>query len=165
MKTSLYIPQIFGLSLEVYFILIILGVPTFFICRKFFRKHVEDSKQRKILTWAVTLVSTPLIYIGLFSLLFYSWTHYPTHDFDSIKWFANKETRYELSDNFIQSEMLIGKTKAEVHQLLGYEGNTDKEDVWFFELGYKPVFLNIDPDTLEIIFKDGKVIEVKQYNG
>ena len=90
-------------------------------------------------------------------------SYHPTHDFDKQKWFADKEKRYELSEDIIDSKMLIGKTKSEVRQLLGDEGNTDESDYWNYYLGFRPGFANIDPDVLDIEFKDGKVVKVGQH--
>jgi hypothetical protein len=59
--------------------------------------------------------------------------------------------------------MLIGKTKEEVRQILGDEENKDESDNWIYELGFKPGFANIDPDILEIEFKNGKVEKVEQH--
>ncbi|MFB9865502.1 hypothetical protein [Rufibacter immobilis] len=76
---------------------------------------------------------------------------------------AAKEKRYELSADIIDSKMLLGKTKPEVRQLLGDEGNTDLSDHWNYYLGFRPGFANIDPDVLDIEFKDGKVVKVGQH--
>ena len=90
-------------------------------------------------------------------------SYHPTYDFDKEKWFADKETRYNLSEDIIESEMLIGKTKSEVRQILGDENNTDQSDYWSYYLGFTPGFVNMDPDALVIEFKDGKVIKVGQH--
>ena len=131
--------------------------------RWLFKKFITVDKTRKIATWAATLVATPLIYLGLVMLWLFSISYHPTHDFDKEKWFANKEKRYELSKNIIDSKMLIGKTKSEVRQILGDESNTDASDYWYYYLGFRPGFANIDPDVLDIEFKDGKVIKVGQH--
>ena len=163
MTTLLYIPTLFGVSIEVYFILLVLGIPTFFIWRWILKKFIKVGKTRKIATWTATIVATPLIYVGLLMLGFFSMSYHPTHDFDKQKWFADKEKRYELSEDIIDSKMLIGKTKSEVRQLLGDEGNTDESDYWNYYLGFRPGFANIDPDVLDIEFKDGKVVKVGQH--
>jgi hypothetical protein len=162
MMTLLYIPSIFGVSLEVYFILIILGVPIFLISRWLLKKLIKVEKTRKIATWIVTLIATPLVYIGLIMLWLFAIAYHPNHDFDKQKWSADKEKRYELSDDIINSKMLIGKTKAEVRQILGEEGNADQSDFWNYYIGFEPSFANIDPDYLVIEFKQGKVIKVRQ---
>jgi hypothetical protein len=163
MTTILYISTLFGVGIEVYFILLALGIPTFFIWRWLFKKIIKVDKTRKIATWTATLIATPLIYIGIIMLWLFSISYYPTHDFDQEKWFANKETRYELSEDIIESEMLIGKTKSEVRQILGDEGNTDESNNWNYYLGFRPGFVIIDPDVLDIEFKDGKVVKVGQH--
>ena len=164
MTTLLYIPTFLGVRIEVYFILIILGIPTFFIWRWLLKKFIKTDKTRKLATWTATIIATPLIYVGLIMLLVFSMSYHPNHDFDKTKWFADKETRYELSEDIIESEMLIGKTKSEVRQLLGDESNTDESDYWSYYLGFRPGITNIDPDVLDIEFKDGKVIKVGQHN-
>ncbi len=163
MTTLLYITTFFGVSIEVYFILMVLGVATFFICRMFFKKFIKVEKTRKIATWIATLIATPLIYIGIIMLWLFNMSYHPTHEFDKEKWFADKETRYELSENIIESKILIGKTKSEVRQILGVENNLDQSDYWSYYLGFRPGFANIDPDVLDIEFKNGKVIKVGQH--
>lgn len=79
------------------------------------------------------------------------------------KWFADKEQRYEMSEDIIKTKVLLGKTKSEIRQILGDEGNTDESDYWSYYLGFRPGFANIDPDVLDIEFKNGKVIEVRQH--
>jgi hypothetical protein len=164
MTALLYIPTLFGVSIEVYFILLVLGIPTFFIWGWFFKKFIKVDKTRKIATYTATLVAKPLIYIGLIMLWFFSMSYHPTHDFDKEKWFADKETRYEISEDIIDSKMLIGKSKSDVRKLLGDEGNIDTSDYWNYYLGFRPGFANIDPDVLDIEFKDGKVIRVGQHD-
>jgi hypothetical protein len=163
MTTILYIPTLLGVSIEVYFALLVLGAPTFFIWRWFLKKFIKIDKTRKIATWTATLIATPLIYIGIIMLLLFGMSYHPTNEFDKEKWFSNKETRYELSEDIIESKMLIGKTKSEVRQILGDEDNTDKSNNWSYYLGFRPGLLNIDPDILYIEFKDGKVITVGQH--
>lgn len=164
MMTLLFIPTLFGISIEVYFFLIILGVPTFFFWRWLFKKFIRVDRTRKISTWVATIILSPLIYVGIVLVIFFSISYYPSHDFDRQKWFTNKEKRYELSKDLIKSKTLLGKSKAEIKQLLGDDAdNKDKFDTWDFELGYRPELFNIDPDYLQIEFKNDKVINVEQH--
>lgn len=163
MTTLLYIPTLFGVSIEIYFILLILGISNFFIWKWLLKKFIKVEKTRKIATWIATIMATPLMYVGLIMLWFCSMSYHPNHDFDKEKWFADKEKRYELSGDIIDSKMLIGKTKSEVRQLLGDEGNSDESDYWSYYLGFRPGFANIDPDVLDIEFKGGKVVTVRQH--
>jgi hypothetical protein len=163
MTISLYIPTIFGVSVEVYFFLLIIGIPTFFIWRWLLMKFIKADKKRKIAVWAATIITTPLIYIGIILLWIFSISYYPNRDFDKEKWSANKEKRYELSKNLIEGEILIGKSKTEVRQILGDAGNSDESNYWSYYLGFIPGPFNIDPSVLDIEFKDGKVIKVRQH--
>jgi len=158
----LHIPSIFGISLEVYIILIILGIPVFFIWRWVFSRYIKTERTRKIATWTATIFTTPLLYIGIFLLLFYAMTYYPSHEFDRMKWSSDMEKRYEMSQDIIDSKMLIGKTKSEVKQLLGDSNDPDGDNNWSYYLGMKPGIISIDPDILEIEFKDEKAIKVWQ---
>lgn len=158
------LPSLFGVSIEVYGILMVLGVSTFYICRWFLKKIIKvDDKKRKIATWAISLVATPFIYLGVMLLLFFAVSYHPTHDFDEALWFTDRERRYEVSEHIITSNMLIGKTKSEVRHIPGDESNADTSDYWHYYLGFRPGLANIDPDVLDIEFQDGKVIKVGQH--
>ncbi len=164
MTKLLFIPTLFGLSIEVYFILIILGIPTFFFWRWLFKKYIRVDSTRKISIWIATIILTPLIYVGIVMFIIFCISYYPSHGFDRQKWLTDKEKRYELSEDLIKSKILIGKSKAEVRQLLGDEtDNQDKFDIWDFGLGYRPELFNIDPDYLQIEFKNNKVLNVEQH--
>jgi amino acid transporter len=163
MTKLLYIPELFGVSIEVYFIIFILAFPTFFIWRWIFRKYIEEKKKQNIATWTATIIVTPIIYVGLVMLWICSISYYPSNNFDKQKWFSDKEKRYELSEDIIESKMLIGKTKAEVKQILGDGENIENNDLWNYYLGYRPQLFGIDSDVLDIEFKDGKVIKVSQH--
>jgi hypothetical protein len=157
------IPVIFGLSIEVYFIFIILGIPTFFFWRWLFKKYIKSDRTRKIWTWLATIFLTPCIYVGLILVWVFSVSYYPNHDFDKQKWFDNEDKRYELSKDIIESKMLIGKSKAQVRQILGDESeNKDSFNVWTFGLGIRPELFNIDDSYLLVDFENDKVVNVEQ---
>jgi hypothetical protein len=151
------------MDLSVIIILVILAGPIFFIWKWVFKKFVKIEKLSEIATWVVTIIAVPLIYIGIINLWFYSMSYYPKQKFIKEKWFSDKEKRYELSQDLIKSQKLIGKTKAQVYQLLGDEGNSDSSDYWTYYLGFRPAFANIDVDLLDIEFKNGVVINVSQH--
>lgn len=163
MPIFLFIPELFGVSIEVYFIILILSISTFYIWRSIFRKYLIDKQKQKIATWIATIIATPLIYIGLVILWIFSISYYPSNDFDRQKWLNNKEKRYEFSKEIIESKMLIGKTKAEVKAILGDEGNSESSDLWNYYLGFRPQLFGVDPDVLDIEFEKGKVIKALQH--
>ena len=163
MNHLLYIPELFGVSIEVYFILIILGICTFFFWRWLFKKLIKDNKERRIATWFTTILVSPVIYFLSVLVFIFGASYYPTHDFNKQKWVSDSEKRYELSEDLIESKILIGKTKKEVTEILGEPDGWKQEDYWSYYLGYKPSFMSIDPDYLDIEFKNDKVSTVGQH--
>jgi hypothetical protein len=153
--------SIFGFGIEVYIILILLACPIFLIWRRVFRKFIKSNYKRNIAIWCATIFSTPLIYTTLIVLIFSIMNYYLNQDFDQKQWLTDKDERYQLSKDIIESKMLIGKTKPQIKKLLGDEGNKDENDDWFYDLGFKPG--TIDPDSMEIVFKNGKVASVVQH--
>lgn len=82
--------------------------------------------------------------------------------FDENLWRNEGIRRYKLADDIIESQLLIGKTKEEVIELLGEPNSTvnlNKES-FLYELGVPPSFLEPQMELLLIIFKNYKVIEV-----
>ncbi len=67
-----------------------------------------------------------------------------------------------MSKDITKSEMLIGKTKSEVIEILGDEENKMTDDTWHYYLGFVPRFLSIDPDIIIIRFENNQVVEVTQ---
>jgi len=163
MNTLLLIVEFFGLSIEVYFIFMILAIPMFFLWKWVFKRYFKNDKNKTLASIITTLIVTPIIYIGIASVWLIGLCYYPEWDFDQQKWNENIETRYGLSEDIIDSKMLFGKTKTEVRQLLGDEGNSNESDLWGYNLGYVPGIANIDPDYLEIKFKNGRVVMVWQH--
>ena len=163
MTTLLIIPEIFGVSIEVYFILLFLGVPTYFFWRWLLKKIITVDKTRKVATWTATIFLTPLIYAAIVMLWIMSISYYPSHEFDKQKWHDDVEKRYELSEELIDNEILIGKTMDEVKQLLGDDYQESGKDRWSYYLGFRPQLFGIDPDYLDIDFENGRVIKVGQH--
>lgn len=160
----LYIPVILGLSIEVYFVLVILGIPTFFFWRWILKRYILSIRKRIIWSWIATIILTPCIYVGLVLLWIFCVSYYPNNDFDKKKWLSHKEKRYELSKDIINSKMLMGKSKYQVRQILGDEvDNSNSLDLWIYGLGIRPELFNIDDSYLEIEFHSGKVVNVQQY--
>jgi hypothetical protein len=96
-------------------------------------------------------------------LWIFSASYYPSNDFDKQEWEANVEERYKMSEDIIESKILIGKTKEEITKLLGQDFYSYNENHIAYELGFVPGLFNIDPDVLDIYFENGKVIKVEQH--
>jgi hypothetical protein len=154
------------MSPEVPIIVLILAIPTYFICKWLMtRLKVGNKKTRKFLAIIPTVILSPIIYVGLVMIWIFSISYYPTSDFDKNEWNSNVEERFIMSEDIIESEILIGKTREEVIQMLGNDFITNNESEITYELGHVPGLFNIDPDYLDIKLENGKVISVNQYEG
>lgn len=154
--------SLFGVGIEVYVINILIGILVFFFLRWLLKKTRLPNKIQRLLTWAGTVVLTPIIYIVLFFTFIFSITYYPDKPFNQQKWMANPSERYEMSQNLIESELLIGKTKIEVKELLGSVSYKYSENHWAYSIGFIPG-ITIDPSVLDVYFKNGKVVKVTQH--
>ena len=164
MITVLFTPTILGFDIEVYFILAILGILTFYFWRWLLKKFITVNKTRKIWTWVATIIFTPCIYIGIILIWVFSIEYYPSYSFDKQTWLQDTDKRYELSKDIIKSRILIGKTKSEVRKLLGNNSyNKDSIDVWTYGLGIRPALFNIDDSYLLIEFENDTVVNVEQH--
>lgn len=154
------------MSPEVPIIVLILAIPTYFICKWLMtRLKVGNKKTRKFLAIIPTVILSPIIYVGLVMIWIFSISYYPTSDFDKNEWNSNVEERFIMSKDIIESEILIGKTREEVIQMLGNDFIKNNESEITYELGHVPGLFNIDPDYLDIKLENGKVISVNQYEG
>ena len=164
MNTLIIIPSIFGVSLKVYLILIILAIAIFHIWRWIFKKFIKNTNIQKSAIWFATLITTPLVYYFSVILLFSILCYYPSNKFEKEKWIMDKEHRYELSDDIIENKLLIGKSKLQVIEIVGLDSNCEENDLLNYYIGFASC-LGIDTSVLQITFKDGKVVEVIQYEG
>ena len=132
----LYIPVVFGLSMEVYLILFFIFIPTFFFWKWILKKYINVAKTRKIATWLATLIVTPFIYLGLIMIFIFWMSYTPSKNFDKSQWLTDKEERFQMADDIIESKMLIGKDTNQVKQILGeppWRDTTAKK--WTFDMG------------------------------
>ena len=90
-------------------------------------------------------------------------SHNTSLEFDEAGWNTNVYERYRMSRDIISSEMLIGKTLEEVIEILGDEVSMNGEEHVVYYLGFVPSILAIDPDVLDIYFRNGQVTKVEQH--
>lgn len=119
MITFLYIPELFGISIEVYFILFIIAIPTFLFWKWLLKKYIKPIKERKIATWFATIIITPILYVGLIILFIFLSTYTPNEDFDKSNWLTLREGRFQMVNEIIKSKMLIGNDTNQLKQKLG----------------------------------------------
>jgi hypothetical protein len=157
------IPELFGIGLDAYGIMVAISLPVFLLWCWLLKRSIKSIIKRRVITLLITIFTTPLIYMGIIVVWLFCVESYPKNNFNRKQWLADKEKRYELSDDIIQGKLLIGMTKKQVKNLLGDEHeNYGDDNDWGYYLGFKPELGNIDPASLHIEFKDGKVENVYQ---
>ncbi len=161
--TLLKIPAIFGLSIEVYFILLIIAIPIFFFCKWVFKKYIKVDRTRKIATWTVTLILTPILYVSLVLLFVFGIPFESKKNFDKLEWINDREGRFQMANDIIKSNILIGKDTSQVKQLLGaptWSGDTTH--VWTYDMGFGGGGLGSMFHHLNLnLDNNGKVISVE----
>lgn len=161
MKTLLYTPEIFGLSIEVYFIVFIITIPTYFFLNWLFKKFIKNKNIRKITTWLTTLVMVPIIYQVVILLFIFALVYEPNKDFDKSRWLTDKQNRFQMANNIIDSKMLINKDTNEVKRLLGNPVlQTDSSRTWNYDMGMGGGGVGFLFHTLIIKFGRNKVTSV-----
>lgn len=146
------------------FIILILAIPIYFLFKRILkRQNIGTERSRKFISVLPTLILSPLIYVVLVCVWFLVVSYYPPNYFDRQEWAVNYEERYKMSEDIIESKLLIGKTKEEITHLLGDDYFTYNETHIGYNLGFVPRFISIDPDVLDIHFKNGKVVKVEQH--
>ena len=154
--------QIFGIGSEVYFILLIIAIPTFSFLQWVFKKYIKDEKKRTIATWATTIFVTPIIYVGLV-IAFISWIIYtPSKYFDKSQWLTNREERFQMADDILESKMLMDKDSNQVKQILGdpdRRGDSMRE--WTYGMGMGGGFGFLFHNLKLKLDDNGKVISVE----
>ncbi|OIQ30865.1 MAG: hypothetical protein BM564_01240 [Bacteroidetes bacterium MedPE-SWsnd-G2] len=152
------------MSIEVPIIILTLAIPLYFLSKWILKKcNFGNEKNRTYLAIISTIALSPIVYIGLIYLWMFWISYYPTNVFDKQVWMSNSEERYKMSENIIESKMLIGKTKLEIVELLGNNFHSYSENHIAYQLGFVPGLFNIDPDVLDVYFKNGRVIKVGQH--
>ncbi|MBU2939674.1 hypothetical protein KO494_09000 [Lacinutrix sp. C3R15] len=145
-------------------IILILAIPSYFLSKWVLKKrNLGNDKNRKLIAIIPAIFLSPIIYLGLIYLWIFSVSYYPSNDFDKQEWETNIEERYKMSEDIIESKILIGKTKEEIIELLGKDFYTYNQNHMAYVIGFVPRLFNIDPDVLDIYFKNGKVTKVTQH--
>jgi NADH:ubiquinone oxidoreductase subunit 5 (subunit L)/multisubunit Na+/H+ antiporter MnhA subunit len=155
------IPVIFSLSIEGYIIALTIAFPTFFFLKWLFKKFIKPSNTQKPVTWLTTLLLVPVIYEVIVSVFFIILFHEPNIDFDKSKWTVDRENRFKMAKNIIDSEILIGKDTNQIKQLLGnpYLRNASSK-AWNYDMGTGGGGLGFLFHTLYIKFDKNKVASV-----
>ncbi|MBD0822935.1 hypothetical protein [Aestuariibaculum marinum] len=128
--------------------------------------------KRKWLSLLLAIALTPVIYFYVFYPLIniFSSYHHEKH-FNSSAWINKPALRYEMSNEMVEKNIFLGKTKQEVESLLGKSEwfgwddsiKANSPEKWNYNLGYKPGAFNMNQECLELIFENNKVVSTTQY--
>ncbi|WP_298902867.1 hypothetical protein [uncultured Psychroserpens sp.] len=133
---------------------------------------VKTIDRRKWLTALVSLAITPFAYFyGVYPMINIFSNYHHQKYFSSELWKNKPALRYELSDDMIASEILLGKSKQEVELLLGTaewmswsealkDHNANK---WNYALGIEPGAFNTEKECAQITFKNDTVVDINIY--
>ncbi|KJD36146.1 hypothetical protein PW52_05935 [Tamlana sedimentorum] len=133
---------------------------------------INTIDNRKWLTFIVSLVLTPIVYFYIFYPfinIFVSYHH--EKYFNANAWENKPALRYEMSNYIVNDSIFIGKSKTDVEQALGKAEwfswddyiKANSPEMWNYNLGFKPGALNQMQECLELVFKNNRVVSVKQY--
>jgi len=152
------------MSFEVYIIILVLFMVIYFLSKWILnRLKIGSNKKRKFIAVIPAAILSPIVYIGVIVIWVFSASCYSKEKFDEAKWHADTEVRYVMSEDIIESKMLIGKTKDEVILLLGKDYYQYNENHVSYYIGFVPGFIKIDPDVLDIYFENDAVTKVGQH--
>ncbi|WP_460218650.1 hypothetical protein [Psychroserpens sp. MEBiC05023] len=133
---------------------------------------VKTIDRRKWLTVLVSLALTPLVYFyAVYPMINIFSNYHHQKYFSSQLWNDKPALRYEMADDMMASNLLIGMSKADVKTQLGNyewlswndENKSHDSNKWNYALGIEPGAFNTEKECIELIFKDDKVIEVKPF--
>jgi len=146
----------------IFFAIIVSSISLYFFILFFLKKrNIGSTRNRKFIALAPTIIMLPVIFLSFIFISFAAMSYYPREKFDQIKWQENIEERYRMSNYIIENDILIGKTREQIIELLGndfYEwGNSIG-----YNLGIVPGIIGMSPDILVVYFENNLVIQVKQ---
>ena len=161
--TFLDIPVIFRLSIEVYFILLIIAVPTFFFWKWLLKKYIKVDSKRRIATWIFTFITTPIIYVPLVLLFVFGLPFEPGRNFNKHEWLTDREGRFQMANDIINSKVLIGKDTTEVKQILGEPSwKENGHTMWTYDMGWGGGWMSSLFHNLNLtVDRQGKVVLVE----
>ena len=165
----LTLPVIFGLSIEVYFILFVLGVINYFFFRWLFTAIIKvDAVTRQGVTWILTVAGTPVLYVALFLLFFKAMSYTPSLDFEAELWATQTHKRFQMAEDLIDSEILLGKDTTQVKAVLGDPGRygrcvwkKDSVNTWSYSMGAGGGLFGFLSHELALRFDQNKVVQAE----
>lgn len=144
-----------------------IAVPTFFILQWVLKKVIKIRLYRIITTWIVTLLLTPLLYLGAVIIFFSILFNEPSRKFDKNSWRSDIGKRFQMSDDLIKSGILIGKDTNQIKDFLGDTNqkfqDSSKQLKWTYEMGAGGGGLGFLFHSLGITFKENKAVYIQHF--
>ncbi len=118
------------------------------------------------------LALTPLAYFYMLYPMINIFTNYHHQKrFSAENWQEKPALRYELSDDLIDSKILIGKSKNNIDSQLGaaewlsFNDSLKSHDSnkWNYGLGIEPGAFNEHKECMALIFKNDTLSSISQY--
>jgi len=160
--------EYFQISSGNWYFLLAIAILLYFIISWFIGKFLEKNNLRNAISCVSAILLTPAVYyviVGVFfSILFYE--YHPELKFNSIEWSENKSERHHMKKDLIESEILIGKSKNEIVEILGVPENNIKVELdtiknWNYYMGSEGHGMGWKFHSLELYFEKGSVLTVK----
>jgi len=128
--------------------------------------------RRKWLTILTSLILTPFAYYYVFYpfINIISSYHHQKY-FNSEAWIDKPALRYEMIDQTIESDTLIGLSKSKIEEILGkhewLSWDDAKKDLdenkWNYGIGIEPGAFNNQKECAELQFKNDTLIKILNY--
>jgi hypothetical protein len=140
---------------------IILAVPIFLIVVWLTGKFIKRKQYKYITAAIITILLTPIIYIGAVAVFFSILFHEPTKKFDKKVWLSDTTKRFQMADNIVYSKLLLENDTNQIKQLLGNPTwRNDSLSTWTYNMGTGGGGLGFLLHYLNISFVGGKAIKV-----
>ncbi|PQA56910.1 hypothetical protein [Siphonobacter curvatus] len=163
------LPVVLGLSIEVYFIVFVLGVANYFFLQWLFTAVIKvDEKTRREVTWILTIASTPILYVALVLLYFQAMSYTPNLDFEAELWATQTHKRFQMAEDLIDRELLLGKDTTQVKDILGDPDRygrciwkKNSVNTWTYSMGSGGGSLSFLYHQLSLKFDQGRVVRAE----
>ncbi len=147
-----------------YFLIFLIGISIFFPFHWLYKKLIAKEKSRKLALLLVTIISIPLICFGGAGTFLAYLFRIPQKHFERTEWFAHRDLRYKMKDSLVEDNILQGKNKSEVIQILGEPTWVSKERaIWQYDLGMCGAGFGFAFSTLTLEFKNDQVADVESH--
>ncbi|WP_426432257.1 hypothetical protein ACPX19_06645 [Winogradskyella sp. HB-48] len=108
------------------------------------------------------IISKIVLFFLVAAVLAFALINFLEEPFDAQKWQSEPLQRYEMVDDLIESQILIGKPKHEVFEILGQpdsQSNSSK-DAFIYNIGNPPSFFSSQKEYLLIVLENQQVEKV-----